>query len=178
VPSFQGGLKLDRAVSDYNRAHRFTFSYIWNLPGPKSGFLGQVLGGWQWSGITVFQSGAPFTIANGLDRNGDGQTGPDRPNLGNPNAPHNTRALIVTAATCSTTLRNPDTGQCVTRNDVYVVQAAASSGFPGAATLGRNTERSNPVKTFALTKNSSSDTELALSMSSTIHSSPGFQLLT
>jgi len=151
VPVFQGGLRLDRAVSDYHRKHRLTFSYVWDLPGPERGFLGQVFGGWQLSGITVFQSGAPFTIINGADRNGDGQAGPDRPDVGNPDAPHNTRAQVVATTgpnSCATGLRNPDTGQCVTRNDVYVVQVPAGTGFPGPATLGRNTERSNPIKNF------------------------------
>lgn len=148
VPSFQGGLKADRANSDYDRRHRFTFSYVWDVPGPRRGLLGQIAGGWQIAGIASFQSGAPFTIINGLDRNGDGISTPDRPDIGNPNAPHNTRAQNVTAAVCATLLRNPDTGQCVTRNDVYVVQAASNSGFPGPATIGRNTEHSNPVQNF------------------------------
>src|SRR5205085_12370933 len=42
VPAFQGGLKLDRGNSDYDRRHRFAFSYVWDLPGPKRGFLGEV----------------------------------------------------------------------------------------------------------------------------------------
>ncbi len=40
--------------------------------------LGQVLGGWQVSGVTQGQSGRPFTIFTGVDSNGDGAT-PDRP---------------------------------------------------------------------------------------------------
>jgi hypothetical protein len=148
VPGFQGGLRLDHALSDYDRRQRLAISYVWNLPGPKRGIMGQIAGGWQISGVTIFQSGAPFTLINGLDRNGDGVSTPDRPDLGNPNAPHNSRAVIVPVATCSTGLRNPDNLQCVTRNDVYAVQAAAGSGFPGSSTFGRNTEHSNPVKNF------------------------------
>ncbi len=148
VAQFQGGLQLDRAVSDYHRQHRFVFSYVWNLPGPREGFLSHVLGGWQIAGITSFQDGAPFTLINGLDRNGDGLAGSDRPDVGNPAAPHNTRAQIVSAATCGTGLRNPDSGQCVSRNDVYAIQVLANTGFPGAATFGRNTERTNPVENF------------------------------
>ena len=148
MPAFQGGLRLDHALSDYDRRQRLAISYVWDLPGPKRGALGLVAGGWQISGVTVFQSGAPFTLLNGLDRNGDGVSTPDRPDLGNPNAPHNTRAVVVAASTCSTLLRNPDTLQCVTRNDVYAVQAAAGSGFPGPAAFGRNTEHSNPVQNF------------------------------
>jgi hypothetical protein len=40
-----------------------------------------LLGGWQLSGVTQFQSGRPFTILTGVDSNGDGNTGSDRPNL-------------------------------------------------------------------------------------------------
>jgi outer membrane receptor protein involved in Fe transport len=152
VPAFLGGLKLDRGPSDYHRKHRLVVSYVWDVPlfRERTDFAGKVLGGWQINGITTFQSGAPFTIVNGLDRNGDGDAGGDRPDVGNPNAPHNTRAQIST--TCSTGLINPDTGACVTRNDVYVVQVAANTGTsliaPGPATLGRNTERSGRVQNF------------------------------
>ena len=69
------------AVSQFDRPHRFVVSYLVELPGPKSGLLRQVLGGWQLSGITQFQSGRPFTILTGVDSNGDGNTGSDRPNL-------------------------------------------------------------------------------------------------
>ena len=162
IPAIFGGLKLDRAVSDYHRKHRLVISYVWDIPGPRTGFLSQVLGGWRLNGITSFQSGAPFTIVNGVDRNGDGDTGGDRPDIGNPNAPHNTRAQVVpTAAGPGITifcpgsgLYNPDSGQCVTRNDVFVVQAAAApntatSLIPlSSATIGRNTERSNRVENF------------------------------
>lgn len=145
VPAFQGGLKRDYAPSDYHRKHRFTAGLIWDLPGPQSGFLGQVVGGWRIAGVFVLQSGAPFTLLNGVDRNGDGVI-QDRPDLGNPNAPHNTRARVISTAICATGLRNPDNLQCVTRNDVYVVQVGPNTGFPGPAMLGRNTERSNPVQ--------------------------------
>ena len=155
VPAFLGGLRLDHAVSDYHRGHRFTANWVWDLPifRGRNDFAGKVLGGWQLNGIAVFQSGAPFTINNGADRNGDGLSGADRPDIGNPSAPRNTRAQVVAASVCATGLRNPDTGACVTRNDVYVVQVPAPSGAtslmpPGPATLGRNTERSNPVKNF------------------------------
>lgn len=145
VPVFQGGLVLDRALSDFDRRHVFTVGYVWEIPGPKQGILGHVAGGWQLSGISVFQSGAPYTLINGSDRNGDGVNGLDRPDIGNPNAPHNTRASIVSTATCATGLRNPDTQQCVTANDVYVVQG---TGFPNERTIGRNTERSRRVANF------------------------------
>jgi hypothetical protein len=145
VPIFQGGLELDRALSDFHRKHVFTVGYIWELPGPRSGLLGQIVGGWQVAGTAVFQSGAPYTLLNGADRNGDGVNGLDRPDIGNPNAPKNTRAVIVPVTTCSTGFRSPDTLACVTANDVYVVQGV---GFPNARTIGRNTETSKAVNNF------------------------------
>jgi hypothetical protein len=64
--------------SQFDRPHRFVVSWIWEIPGPRSGALGQVLGGWQVSGVTQGQSGRPFTVFTGVDSNGDGAT-PDRP---------------------------------------------------------------------------------------------------
>jgi hypothetical protein len=145
VPIFQGGLEIDRALSDFHRKHVFTIGYIWELPGPRNGLLGQIIGGWQIAGTAIFQSGAPYTLLNGADRNGDGVNGLDRPDIGNPNAPRNSRAVIVPLTTCSTGFRNPDTLGCVTANDVYVVQGV---GFPTARTIGRNTETSKAVETF------------------------------
>ncbi len=141
TPEYLGGFKFDRAPSDYDRRHQYVFSTVYRLPSPKSGFLKQVAGGFQIGAIYSLRSGNPFTILNGLDANGDGNNN-DRPILSNPNAPHNTRGQI--SATCSTGFINPDSGACVTGNDVYVLQAAANaypSGRPGPGTLGRNTER-------------------------------------
>jgi phosphohistidine swiveling domain-containing protein len=67
--------------SQFDRPHRFTVSYVYEIPGPKSGILGRTLGGWQISGVTQTQSGRPFTIVTGVDSSGDGNTGSDRPNI-------------------------------------------------------------------------------------------------
>ena len=156
VPPAQGpGLKLDYGNSDYDRRHRLAINYVWDVPGPRTGWLSQIAGGWRISGITVVQSGAPFTLINGLDRNGDGQTGPDRPDIGNPSLPHATRGVVDTL--CATGLRNPELSAtagagCVTRNDVFAVQVATNTGtsliLPGPATIGRNTEHAQRVMNF------------------------------
>src|SRR5262249_22085506 len=83
VPVAQGGLKLDHGPSDFDRTHRFTVAYIWDLPGPAQRILRRALGGWSISGITTFQSGAPFSVMQNLDRNNDGFND-DRPDIGNP----------------------------------------------------------------------------------------------
>jgi len=69
------------SVSQFDRPNRFVAHWIWELPGPKQGTLRQILGGWQISGVTQAQSGRPFTILTGVDSNGDGNTGSDRPNI-------------------------------------------------------------------------------------------------
>ena len=156
VPPAQGpGLKMDYANSDYDRRHRVAINYIWEIPGPREGWLSQIAGGWRVAGITVIQSGAPFTLINGLDRNGDGQTGPDRPDIGNASKPHNTRGVIDTL--CASGLRSPELSAtagsgCVTRNDVFAVQVATNTGtsliMPGLATIGRNTEHAQRTMNF------------------------------
>ncbi|HLH04785.1 MAG TPA: carboxypeptidase regulatory-like domain-containing protein [Bryobacteraceae bacterium] len=52
-----------------NTPHVFKASYVWDLPIFKSqqGFFGHVLGGWELSGITTFQSGSSFTITQSND---------------------------------------------------------------------------------------------------------------
>jgi hypothetical protein len=59
----------DRARSTYDRPHRLTGNFVYELPWyqNQSGFMGHVLGGWQVNGFFTFQSGAPFTVLNGSD---------------------------------------------------------------------------------------------------------------
>jgi Carboxypeptidase regulatory-like domain/TonB-dependent Receptor Plug Domain len=55
-----------RASSNFDQRHSFTLSYVYDLPFFKSpGLIHKVLGGWQWSGITLIQTGSPFTVTNG-----------------------------------------------------------------------------------------------------------------
>ena len=116
------------SLSQFDVPNRFVVSYLWEVPGPKSGVLKQILGGWQFTGITAFQSGRPFTIGTGVDSNGDGTTGSDRPNLG------------------SGTLDWDKEHKTFTNNG-YVVVPLGTNNLPlanalGNGTLGRNSERS------------------------------------
>jgi hypothetical protein len=144
VPVSQGGLKLDHGVSDFDRPHRLTIAYLWTVPGPRSGWWRHPLGGWSVAGITTFQSGTPFTVANGSDRNNDGIPA-DRPDVGNPGAALNSRAIIFPR--CATGYQDPDTGSCVSPGDVHWVEG---SGFPNASTVGRNTLRTGRTNNFDL----------------------------
>lgn len=56
------GAEYGRAALD--RRHVFTFNYVYELPFFKNqkGFVGKALGGWQASGIVVYNTGLPFTV--------------------------------------------------------------------------------------------------------------------
>jgi hypothetical protein len=144
VPISQGGLRLDRGVSDFDRTHRMTITYLWAVPEPRRRSLKNVFGGWQIGGITTFQSGTPFTVANGMDRNND-LIPADRPDIGNPRAPLTTRANI--SNTCATGYQNPDSGLCIGPGEVHWVEG---TGFPNASTVGRNTLRTGGTNNFDL----------------------------
>ncbi len=60
VQGDQRNINSNRAVSDFDRPHRFTTSVAWELPtfGSKSKFLT----GWQLTGFGQWQSGTPFSI--------------------------------------------------------------------------------------------------------------------
>jgi Carboxypeptidase regulatory-like domain len=52
----------------FDARHRFVFNYVWELPVPKyEGFKGQLLDGWQVSGIITLQTGFPIRITSSDD---------------------------------------------------------------------------------------------------------------
>ena len=137
VPIAEGGLKLDRGLSDFHRSQRFTLLYVWEIPGPTKGLWQHVLGGWSVAGITTLQTGTPYTIVNGSDRNRDGWTA-DRPDIGNPGALPYTRAILWPTTgpqACPAGYRNPDTNACTSPAGAYWLEGR---GFPNASTVGRN----------------------------------------
>jgi hypothetical protein len=62
-------LANNRASSNFDLRHNLSISYVYGLPFFRaSGFAHSVLGGWQVSGITVAQTGTPFSVTNGLSQ--------------------------------------------------------------------------------------------------------------
>lgn len=61
--------RADRGRSSYDRPHRLTGNFVYELPfySQQQGFIGKVLGGWQINSFFTFQSGAPFSVFNGSD---------------------------------------------------------------------------------------------------------------
>jgi hypothetical protein len=62
----ESSLQASRGLSDFDRTHRLTVSYRYDLPFFKgaTGFKKAALAGWSVSGITIAQSGAPFSVTD------------------------------------------------------------------------------------------------------------------
>jgi hypothetical protein len=82
-------LSKNRGSADWDIRHILTMSYIYELPflrNNPNAFLRKVVGGWQLSGISTFQTGPHVTVTYPGDNVGAG-VGNVRPDLkGNPNA--------------------------------------------------------------------------------------------
>src|SRR5579871_1275826 len=82
----------DRGLSAFNHSHVLAVTYVYDLPHFKNdsslGFkaLGQVVNGWQISGVATYQTGAPESVVDGVDVRGLDHA-VERPNTLNPNAP-------------------------------------------------------------------------------------------
>jgi hypothetical protein len=64
VVTFNDRRVWNYGFADYDRTHTFATNYVLDLPGDhlKNGMLRGVLGGWQISGLTRFQSGSPLSL--------------------------------------------------------------------------------------------------------------------
>jgi Carboxypeptidase regulatory-like domain/TonB dependent receptor len=72
---------LDRGNSLFDIRHRVVLNYVWQLPGQNlHGIIGAVLGGWSYSGVWSFQTGAHWEPFRGgaarLSGNSDPTAGP------------------------------------------------------------------------------------------------------
>ncbi|HEY7182111.1 MAG TPA: hypothetical protein VIC84_11860, partial [Blastocatellia bacterium] len=128
----------EKSPSAFDRTHRFVVNYIYEIPWFKSSWaqtpgIKQVFSGWQFSGVTAFQSGQPFSIVTGVDSNGNGAGG-DRPNF-NPAGTFTVDPLTGNLRTFTTSKVN---GRFLT--------PLGSNGLPlqnglGNGNLGKNTLR-------------------------------------
>ncbi len=60
----QSNINASRGISDFNRPHRLSVSYAYDLPifRHATGMRRAAFGGWQVSGVSIFQTGLPFSI--------------------------------------------------------------------------------------------------------------------
>ncbi len=153
VPSIFGGDKLEKGLSVYDRPYRLVISYSYLLPFFKTqkSVIGRVLGGWQVTGITKFESGVPYTVTNGIDSDGLGGAG-DRPDI-NPAGQAGVRARLD--ATSPTGYVNPDvlvngSPVPIDKKDArYVgIPAFVVGNTPRVGTAPRNSERTPGINNF------------------------------
>ena len=61
------------ASSNFDQRHILNLGYVYDIPFfTKKGFTHTLLGGWQLSGLTTFQTGTPFSLSDGLFNAGVG----------------------------------------------------------------------------------------------------------
>ncbi len=61
----------NRASSNFDQRHILNFGYVWDIPIFRSpGLANKLLGGWQYSGITTFSTGTPFSVTFPTDNAG------------------------------------------------------------------------------------------------------------
>ena len=148
LPHILGGAKFEKGPSLFDRTQRASFTYVYELPfmHEQKNLVGRIVGGWQISGVTTFESGVPYSIFNGLDADGIGGAN-ERPTF-NPNGQKGVRALPVVDATGAITgYTNPDANNAPIDpataryivNPVY--NPALANSIQRFGSLGRNTER-------------------------------------
>jgi hypothetical protein len=69
---FPDSTKFDRGLSDFDPAHRFVTSAVWQTPKMTNPVLRALASNWDVGGIVTAQTGDPLTVLAGLDRS---QTG-------------------------------------------------------------------------------------------------------
>ena len=83
-------LAMTRASSDFDQRHLLNIGYVYDIPlFTQRGLMHTLLGGWQWSGLTTFQTGTPFSVTDGLYGSGVGNgsgTGAFLNVIGDPNS--------------------------------------------------------------------------------------------
>lgn len=128
--------KDSRAYSRFHTPHRFTFFGTYRMPffAKRTDVLGQVLGGWQLSGVFKWVHGTPFTVSGaGVDLNFDGFA--------------ETRPALVDPSVLGNNISNPATSQSQLPQSAF--RAPRVSDF-GCCILGRNTFFADGVKNVDL----------------------------
>jgi hypothetical protein len=72
VATFVSRREWNYGRADYDRRHIFAVNYLWEVPGKglQNQILRTIAGGWQVSGLTRFQSGAPLRLSASLTTGG------------------------------------------------------------------------------------------------------------
>jgi hypothetical protein len=142
----QSNINASRGISDFNRPQRLALSYVYNFPffAHATGAKQVLLGNWAISGVTIFQSGLPFSIFDssaGTGFLGQGST----PLLGASLAPGASIASGLTSGNIHQRISNGylNPSAFTPAPLLYPTQCQADSNFctTGFGDLGRNLYR-------------------------------------
>ncbi len=64
--------RFEHSLSQNDIPNNFKLSGVWEVPAPKAGPLGKLLGGWEINPILTRQSGFPFSVSSGADNSFSG----------------------------------------------------------------------------------------------------------
>jgi carboxypeptidase family protein/TonB-dependent receptor-like protein len=154
----ESDLKFSRGLSDYDRTHRLTVSYRYELPffNSATGMKRTLLSEWAISGITIFQSGTPFSVTDASA--GSAYLGPGLASatLGGSLAPGGS----VGAGTTSGDIHDRINGYLDRANFDFAPPAYPGAGVTAFGNLGRNIYRGpfqqnwdfSLIKNFRLTE--------------------------
>ena len=166
APSGKGNAARSlRGLSSYDARNRVVVSYGYELPWYRAqkGLIGRIAGGWQVTGVSMFQSGTPYTVTLGYDANLDG-LGSDRPKIADPSylfkSVDNGRAIypcptVLPGAPCPDSLsQNQVPGNIFIpgqSGSINADQRTITPGADGTGSIGRNTFRTQGLQNFDTT---------------------------
>jgi Carboxypeptidase regulatory-like domain/TonB-dependent Receptor Plug Domain len=113
TPEDPYNIERDRGFSSIHRAHNFNGHFIWQVPFLRNGghaLARGILGGWDISGVVLYQSGAPFTVTAPVDAARIGTNSTRATLIGDPDLPSDERTpqhWFNTAAFLNPTLMTP-----------------------------------------------------------------------
>ncbi|MEN6604723.1 MAG: TonB-dependent receptor [Bryobacteraceae bacterium] len=90
APTTTTNLRLNKSYADFDRPHRLVASWVYMLPfgnqiwKPSNAALRKVIDGWEFTGISTFQAGGPYSISMGADTSFRGGALPVFPNFSGP----------------------------------------------------------------------------------------------
>ena len=154
-------LNASRGLSDFDRPHRFVLSYRYDLPFFKdaSGAKAALLKNWAVSGITIFQSGTPFSVTDSGAGTGFLGAGFTPGTLSGSLASGSTLASALTTGSIQNRVNNGylNVNAFTTAPLLYPTQCMTDSNFctTDFGNLGRNTFRGPHQQNwdFSLIKN-------------------------
>jgi hypothetical protein len=137
------GARDARALSRFSTPHRFTLYGTYRTPWFKNrrGFLGETLGGWEFSSVVKITKGTPFTVTTAaLDLNFDGFS--------------ESRPVLLDRSVLGHTIDHPSNSQALLPSSAFRALTTTDIGT-NIPLLGRNTFFTDGVKTvdFGIAKN-------------------------